>query len=58
MFCPAYFAKGKLTGKESSILEKFFWKMIFLTRDIKEEDEFLITIFLMVKNLNNFITDS
>ena len=51
-YTPAYFPNRKLTGDEDCILEKSFWKMIFATRDIKEVDEFLITKFMMVKNMN------
>ena len=48
----AYILYRKLTGIEGSILEKSFWKKIFATIDITEVDEFLITYFMMVKNLN------
>ena len=37
---------------------KAFWKMIFATKDGKEVDEFLITYFMMVTNLNYYFTDS
>ena len=32
--------------------------MFFAARDIKEVDEFLITYFMIVTNLNDFTTDS
>ena len=55
-FWPAYFVQRKLTRAEVSILERAFWKMFFATRDIKEVDEFLITYFMMLTNLNDYVT--
>ena len=47
-----------LTGDESGIVEKTFWKMFFATRDIKDVDEFLITYFMMATNLTYYFEDS
>ena len=52
------FSTKKLTRDEGSILEKAFWKKIFATTDIEEVDEFLITNFMLVTNLNFYFTDS
>ena len=51
----ACFHNRKLTGNDSIILEKIFWKKIFTARCIKELDEFLITYFMMTTNLINYI---
>ena len=42
-FWPAYFPQSKLTKDENMRLEKFFWKMFFATRDIKEVEDFWLT---------------
>ena len=50
-YWPAYFPERKLIGKESFILEKAFWKMIFATKDIEGMDLFLVTYFMMTTDL-------
>ena len=54
----AYSPQRKITRDQGSILEKAFWKMILATRDIEEVDEFLITNFMVVTNLNYFFEQS
>ena len=53
-YWPAYFPQRKLTGEESSKLEKAFWKMLFATRDIKEVDDFWWTYFMMATNMKDY----
>ena len=53
-YWPAYFPQRKLTGEESMILEKAFWKMIYANRASEQMHEFLITYFMMVTNLKNY----
>ena len=52
-YTPAYFTNRKLTGDEGSKIEKASWRM-----DIKEVDEFLITIFMMVTDLKYYFDKS
>ena len=42
-YSQAYFPQKKLTRDEEVIIEKTFWKMIFVNRAIKVVDEFLRT---------------
>ena len=48
----------KLTRIENIIIQKAFWKKIFVTRDNKDVDEFVRTFFIMVTILNDYVTDS
>ena len=54
-YWPAYFAPGKPTKVEGSILEKSFWEMIFATKDCVEVYEFLKTYFKMCTNIKNYV---
>ena len=56
-YWPAYFPQRKLTGDEGMILEKAFWKMIYANRGSEEMFEFLITYFMMMTNLKNYVLD-
>ena len=48
-----FFPQRILTGDESIKLEKAFWKMFFATRDIKEEEDFWLTYFMMTTNMKD-----
>ena len=56
-YWPAYFPQRKLTVDEGMILEKGFWKMVYANIGSEEMREFLITYFLMLRNLKNYALD-
>ena len=56
-YWPAYFPQKKLTGDESSVFEKAFWEMIFVSENALAVYGFLKTNFRMVTNLNDYVKD-
>ena len=56
-YWPAYFPQKKLTRGEVGILEKAFSETIFGSEDVLPVYGFLQTYFLMVTNLNDYLTN-
>ena len=57
-YWPAYFLQRKLTWDENIIENSSWKKVVFGTRYFKEVDEFLLTNFMMKKNMkDHFLED-